>query len=90
MGWIIFLDVAIKIDPNYSSALSNKGIALDDLGKYDEAIESYDKALELDPFLGEKYKCENGILDLLGMAFCVITTIRYTLEQSVIQRRRIA
>ena len=30
-------------------ALNNKGLALKNLGKYQEAIEWYDKALKIDP-----------------------------------------
>jgi tetratricopeptide (TPR) repeat protein len=29
--------------------LNNKGLALDNLGKYEQAIECYDKALEIEP-----------------------------------------
>jgi tetratricopeptide (TPR) repeat protein len=32
-----------------SIAWSNKGAALDDLNKYDEAIQAYDKVIEVDP-----------------------------------------
>ncbi|MHA1271497.1 MAG: tetratricopeptide repeat protein [Candidatus Helarchaeota archaeon] len=37
------------IDPNYKDAWNNKGVALDDQGKYEEAIECYERALEIDP-----------------------------------------
>jgi len=36
-------------DPNYFNALINKGLALYNLGQYDEAIDYYDKALAIDP-----------------------------------------
>jgi tetratricopeptide (TPR) repeat protein len=36
-------------DPNYKSALMNKGGALYLLGKQKEALEYFDKALEIDP-----------------------------------------
>jgi tetratricopeptide (TPR) repeat protein len=38
-------DEAIKINENRVDALGNKGLALDSLGKYEEAIVWYDKAL---------------------------------------------
>jgi len=42
----------LAIDPKYKDALSNKGDALNSLGKYKEAITYFDKALAIDP----KYK----------------------------------
>ena len=42
----------MAIDPKYKDALSNKGDALNSLGKYKEAITYFDKALAIDP----KYK----------------------------------
>jgi tetratricopeptide (TPR) repeat protein len=41
-------DIVLK-DRNYLRALSNKGVALIGLGKYEEAIECFDKALVIDP-----------------------------------------
>ena len=38
----------LQSNPNYASALNNKGLALYNLGKYEQAIECYDKALEVD------------------------------------------
>ena len=40
---------ALAIDPNFELALYSKGVALDNLGKYKEAITYYDKALAIDP-----------------------------------------
>ena len=38
-------DKAIAIRPSYVEALLNRGVALDYLGRYDEAIASYDRVL---------------------------------------------
>ena len=35
--------------PNDAMAWNNKGHALDNQGKYDEAIKAYDEAIRLDP-----------------------------------------
>ena len=40
----ISYDKATKINPNDASAWYNKGIALDNLGRYEEAIECFDEA----------------------------------------------
>jgi tetratricopeptide (TPR) repeat protein len=46
---IRWYDKAIKIDPNDASAWTNKGLALDKIGKHKGAIECFDKALQVDP-----------------------------------------
>jgi tetratricopeptide (TPR) repeat protein len=40
---------AIEIEPKNATLWSKKGYVLDDLGKYEEALQAYDKALMLDP-----------------------------------------
>jgi tetratricopeptide (TPR) repeat protein len=37
------------LDPSSANTLNNKGLALDHLQRYDEAIQSFDKAIALDP-----------------------------------------
>ena len=39
----------LEIDPENFDAWFNKGLALVDLGRYSEAIECFDKALEIEP-----------------------------------------
>ena len=41
-------DKAIQIRHSFTHAWSNKGYALNSLGRYTEAVECFDKALELD------------------------------------------
>jgi len=40
-------DTTIKIDQKDSKAWNNEGLYLSKLGKYDNAIKSYNKAIEL-------------------------------------------
>ena len=42
-------DKTIEIDSQYVPAWSNKALALNNIGKYDEAIRACDKAIEIDP-----------------------------------------
>ncbi|MEI2617901.1 MAG: tetratricopeptide repeat protein [Thermomicrobiales bacterium] len=59
------LDKSLAIDPNIPEALYNKGAALDNLGRYEEAITAYDAALALrtDP---EALNNKGVALDNLG------------------------
>ncbi|MFZ1314980.1 tetratricopeptide repeat protein [Methanothrix sp.] len=41
----------MRLDPEYANAWYNKGSALDNMGKYDEAIRAYDEAIRIDPEL---------------------------------------
>ncbi len=43
------LDEAIRLDPQYAPAYSNRGLAYSQLGQYQRAIEDCDQALRLDP-----------------------------------------
>jgi tetratricopeptide (TPR) repeat protein len=53
-------------DQNYFIALSNKGGALDGLGRHKEAIEWFDKALAIDPDNVKVLGNKGGALDTLG------------------------
>jgi tetratricopeptide (TPR) repeat protein len=44
----VYYDKVLAIDPNDLDTLSNKGIALDDLGQDEEAIGYYDKVLAIE------------------------------------------
>ena len=44
---------ALSLDPNLAYAHYNLGAVLDEMGKYDDAIEEYRIALTLDPSLGD-------------------------------------
>ena len=46
---------AIEINPNSASAYSNRGLALQDLKRTDEALASYDKAIALKPDYAEAF-----------------------------------
>ena len=43
---IIRCNQALEMDPNNVAALNAKGLALGNLGKYDEAISFYDKIIK--------------------------------------------
>jgi Flp pilus assembly protein TadD len=44
-----YLEQAIIIKPNDPDLLNKKGVALRGLGRYDEALECFNKSLQLDP-----------------------------------------
>ena len=63
---IDYFDKAIDQNSNHSSfALTNKGITLDKLEKYNEAIECYDKALEIEPNYAGALNNKGAVLDKL-------------------------
>ena len=44
-----FFDQALSQDPTNADLWNYKGIALRSLGRYDEALECYNKSLEIEP-----------------------------------------
>lgn len=51
----------MKIRPSNAGTWNNKGVVLKNLGKYNEAIQSYDKVLEIDPnYADYKLKAVNN------------------------------
>ena len=44
-----FFDQALVLQPNNPDLLNKKGVVLRSLGRYDEAIECFNKSLQLDP-----------------------------------------
>ena len=64
-----------KVDPQSAEAWSDKGSAFQDLGKYDEALKAYDKAIEIDPHYAEAWNnkgtalCSQGKHDEAIQAF---------------------
>jgi tetratricopeptide (TPR) repeat protein len=59
-------DKATEIDPEYKEAWYNKGIALADQGKYDDAIKAYDKAIEINPKYAEAWHNKGIALEKRG------------------------
>jgi tetratricopeptide (TPR) repeat protein len=56
----------MKIDRNCKEAYCNKGISLDNLEKYEEAIKCFNKAIQIDSNYKEAYKNKGNTLDKLG------------------------
>jgi Flp pilus assembly protein TadD len=56
----------LAVDPTDVKTLNNKGNALDNLGKHQEAIQYYDKALDLEPNDVIALENKGSALDLLG------------------------
>lgn len=68
---LLAYDKAIEVNPDFSSAWFCKGSALKnlaryngDLGKFDEAIQAYNKSYELDPTTFENFNYERTIGDV--------------------------
>jgi|GEM_PF-7021619 len=77
---LTFFDKALEIDPKYTYAWNNKGVALYNLGRNEEEIACYEKALEIDPKYTHAWYNKGGALDKLGRYEEAITCYEKTLE----------
>ncbi|PKL62276.1 MAG: hypothetical protein CVV31_07215, partial [Methanomicrobiales archaeon HGW-Methanomicrobiales-2] len=57
---------ALEVGPKYARAWNNKGVALGNLGRYDEGIQCYDRVLEVDPKDADAWYSEGVALGNLG------------------------
>jgi Flp pilus assembly protein TadD len=56
----------LQINPNNENVLNSKGIALCNLGKYDEAISCFDRILVLNPNATQVLNNKGDVLTKLG------------------------
>jgi hypothetical protein len=56
------LDRVLEQFPSHTDVLTNRGIALKELGRYEEAIASFDRALSIKPDLAEAYSNRGNAL----------------------------
>jgi Tfp pilus assembly protein PilF/TolB-like protein len=64
---IRWLTEAIRHDPKYVYAYNNRGNAYSDKGRYDRAIQDYDKALSLDPEHTTSYRNRGIVYQKRGL-----------------------
>ena len=57
---------AIEIKKNYAEAHNNKGVLLNQMGRFKEASEEFNKAITIRPYYAAAYKGQGDILIDLG------------------------
>ncbi|CAD8109926.1 unnamed protein product [Paramecium sonneborni] len=53
---------AIQIDPTYAMAYNNKGLSLECLKKYDQALKNYDQSIMINKINAQAYKLKGSLL----------------------------
>ena len=56
----------LTLDPHHQEALVKRGTALERLGRLDDAIESYDRAIAADQSFTTAYLCKGGVFNRQG------------------------
>jgi hypothetical protein len=59
-------NLAIRINPGYADAFYNRGIACNDLGRYQSAVEDYSEAIRIQPDLTRAYNNRGFAYSILG------------------------
>jgi hypothetical protein len=71
---------AIAIKPNYAPAYSNRGSALKDLKRYEEALASYDKAIACEPLHAQAFNNRGLVLQALGQTELAIASYERAIQ----------
>ena len=58
--------LAVQLDPEFTLAYNNRGLAYYSLGEYRKALEDFDRVIRLDPELGDAYANRALAKALLG------------------------
>jgi tetratricopeptide (TPR) repeat protein len=69
-------DEAIRLNPDYTKAYHNRGLAYFDLGQLERAIQDYDEAIYLYPVYAEAYYNRGLAYRLLGKKTEAITNFK--------------
>lgn len=59
-------ELAIRLDPNLATAYSSKGVVLNELKRYEDALVAYEQVIRLDPNGALAYYHKSLTLDQLG------------------------
>lgn len=59
-------DNVISVAPDFDMAHYAKGFALMGIGRLEEALKSYDKALDINPYLGRALANKSQVLKFMG------------------------
>lgn len=60
-------DQAAAVNPSYAALYYNRGIALDQLGRFEAALASYDRAVAIDPRYADAWFNRGNLLKNLGL-----------------------
>lgn len=63
---LVWVDLALKVNPQNGIAHSNRGNILGELGRYQEALRCYEQAISLEPLYAEAYCNQGNTLQVLG------------------------
>ncbi len=63
---ILDFNEALKIKPDYTTALYNRGVAFHDLKQFDKAMADFNEAIKFDPTMGDAYHNRGLVKDKLG------------------------
>lgn len=88
---------AIKLNPNYADAYSNRGRVYSKMIRYDQAIYDCNRAIEINPNNARAYYVRGGVYsdlageyNIYGMGLGEYNKIKYTVDDSEFYNRAIA
>ena len=75
-----YLEEAIRLDPKWAMAYSNRGVVYGDLGQHNRAIEDYNQAIRLDPKWAPAYLNRGVVYGELGQYHRALDDLNQALQ----------